>query len=251
MDITGTESARAPGQAARAGRRLGGVTRVLAPVGVLVLVLSVWPLGAYASRHLYAETIQFLAVALVVPALVVSGAPWTPRWGRLSLPAALGVDAAFAACCLIWRLPPVLDALARHPLLRIPELASALLFGTAVWLQLVSSRSSEVRLTRVQRAAVAAFAMWPIWVIAYAFGFAVHPVIHAYDLSGPLGVVADQELGAVAMWVMSAACFIPVIAVTMLRWLLDSGTPGPAPAEESRTAQGTVVRGWARVPRSQ
>lgn len=252
MDITEAEDAPVLEQAARSGHRMDGVARWQAPAGLLILALSVWPLGAYASRYLYAETIQFYVVAIVVPALLVRGTPWTPRWGRVPLPVALGIDAVFALCCLIWRLPPVLDALAQHPLLRVPELLSALLAGIAVWLQLVNSRSSVVRLTRIQRAGVAAFAMWPVWAIAYAFGFATHPMIHAYDLSGSLGVVADQELSAALMWAISAVCFVSVIAVTMLSWLFESGAPGPGPMEEQhKEARGEVtVRGWARAPRT-
>lgn len=240
-----TESDSSP-----AGRRAAPARRWLAVTGVLLLALSVWPLGQLASRHLFAETIQFFAVAIVVPALVVLGARPAPRAGRLPFAGAIAVGALFAAGCLLWRLPPVLDALARRPLLRVPELASMLLAGVALWLQLVGSGPSAARLSRTQRAAVAAVPMWSVWAIGYVLGFANHPVIHAYDLSGSLGVVSDQELSAALTWAISGACFIPVIAVTMLGWLRDSGAPGPGPAEEQAVRGAMTVRGWTRAPRS-
>lgn len=216
-------------------------------------MLGVAPLEMIVRRYLFAESIQFCAFAMAIPALLVLGAPRAPSRGRLPFGGALAVGAIFVAVCLAWRLPPVLDALARHPVLQVPELATLLLAGTGLWLQLVGSPSSAVRLARTQRAAVAALAMWSVWVIAYVLGFANHAVIHAYDLSGS-GAVTDQEISAFLLWAVSGACFIPVIGVTMLGWLRDSSAPGAGPAEEADAAPGMrgvpVVRGWGRPPRS-
>lgn len=229
----------------------GRPRRLLTVAGIAFLVLSVLPLETIVPRYLFAESIQFCAVAMVIPALVVLGAPWTPRRGRLALRGALAAGAVFVGVCLLWRLPPVLDALARHPVLQVPELVTLLLAGTGLWLQLVNSPSSATRITRPQRAAVAALAMWSIWVIAYVLGFANHPVIHAYDQSGSLGAVTDQEITAALTWAVSGACFIPVICVTLLGWLRDSGAPGAGSVEEQAIAHGApAVRGWGRAPRS-
>jgi len=225
--------------------------RWLAVAGAVLLVLTVLPLEAVVRRYLFAESIQFCAWAMAVPALVVLGAPWAPRRGRLAFGGALAAGVVFAGVCVIWRLPPVLDALARHPILQLPELLTLLLAGTGLWLQLVSSPSSAVRLTRPQRAAVAALAMWSVWVIAYVLGFANHAVVHAYDTHGSLGAVTDQEVTAALTWAVSGVCFIPVICVTLLGWLRDSGAAGNAPADETAGARGVVtVRGWGRAPRS-
>ena len=232
-----------------------GISRArhwLAVAGGALVVLGVLPLEAVARRYLFAESVQFCAFAMAIPALVVLGAPWTPRLGRLAFGGALAVGGVFAGICLLWRLPPVLDALARHPVLQVPELVTLLLAGAALWLQLVSSPASAARPTRPQRAAVAALAMWSIWAIAYVLGFANHAVTHAYDLSGSLGAVTDQEVTAALMWAVSGACFIPIICVTLLGWLRDSAAPGAGPAEETPAGRGGVpaVRGWGRAPRS-
>ena len=80
-----------------------------------------------------------------------------------------------------WRLPPVLDALARHPALILAELATLAPAGVGLWLELVNSRPLTPRLSRPQRAAIAALAMWSTWAMAYILGFADRPVVHAYD----------------------------------------------------------------------
>ena len=217
---------------------------------VLVFLAAVLP-GLTAGRHLYVETIQFTAYAIVIPALVVLGAPWTPRFARLPLRGAVAVAALYIGVCLAWRLPPALDALARHPVLQVPEFVTLLMAGLTLWLQLVGSPSSPARLTRPQRAAVALIPMWSVWVIAYVLGFADHAVVSGYDVSGTLGAVTDQEITAILTWAISGACFVPVIAVTMLTWLRDSGTPGLAADGERRPASGLpVVRGWGRAPRA-
>ena len=217
---------------------------------VLVFLAAVLP-ELTAGRYLYVETIQFTAYAIVIPALVVLGAPWTPRFARLPLRGAVAVAAVYIGVCLAWRLPPALDALARHPVLQVPEFVTLLMAGLTLWLQLVGSPSSPARLTRPQRAAVALIPMWSVWVIAYVLGFADHAVVSGYDVSGTLGAVTDQEITAILTWAISGACFVPVIAVTMLTWLRDSGTPGLAADGERPPALGLpVVRGWGRAPRA-
>lgn len=242
-----------PGTQAKAARvRAPGRYRGYWPAAVgLVLLILAAGLPEAAGRHLYVETIQFTACAIVIPALIVLGAPWTPRSARLPPRGAAAVAAIFIGVCLAWRLPAALDALARHPLLQVPELLTLLLAGLALWLQLVGSPSSRVRLTRPQRAAVAVIPMWSVWVIAYVLGFADHAVVSGYDVSGALGAVTDQEITAILTWAVSGACFVPVIAVTMLTWLRDSGTPGLRAEDDWPPAPGLpVVRGWGRAPRA-
>lgn len=224
------------------GRRRGCWPAVAA---VVILFVTAGLSEMVPGRHLFVETIQFAAFAMVIPALAVLGTPWTPRFALLPLRGTAVAAVVFIGVCLAWRLPPVLDALASHPVLQVPELVTLLLAGLALWLQLVGSPSSPARLTRPQRAAAAAIPMWSLWAIAYALGFANHAVVSGYDVSSSLGVVSDQEIAVFVIWAMSAACFIPVIVVAMVTWLRDSGAPGAPAAQERRPAPGTlVVRGW-------
>jgi cytochrome c oxidase assembly factor CtaG len=240
--------------------RTAAPRRWLAAAGiVLVVACLVPPLSVLARRYLFVESIQFCVFAMAAPALMVLGAPWSlARWppglvrladrlaGRLaaaqrrraSFVPALGYLAAWAAVCLCWRLPPVLDALARHPVLIAPEAITLAAAGTGLWLELVPSPPVAPRLRPPQRAFIAVLAMWFTWAVAYVLGFAGHAVVHAYDGAGShLATVADQEITVFVVWAVAAVCFIPVIVVMGLTWLKEG-----ADADDRARAS---VRGWS------
>lgn len=213
---------------------------------VLVVAVMVPPLATIARRNLVAESIQFCVLAMVGPALIVLGAQrrWPSR-GRAGWPLLAGTVLALGAwigACLVWRLPPVLDALARHPALAAAELVTLLLPGIGLWLELVSSPPSAPGSARPWRALVAALAMWSMWIIAYLLGFARGSVVHAYGAGGSLGMVNDQEITAVLLWLVSTFCFAPLIFVPVLAWLRD----GADSAEGTRPRMSGGVRGWTK-----
>jgi cytochrome c oxidase assembly factor CtaG len=221
----------------------------------LVVICLVPPLSVLARRYLFVESIQFCMFALVAPALVVLGAPWhvvrldrlalrlaEARRRRPSFVAALGYLAAWAVVCLCWRLPPVLDGLARYPVLVVAEAMTLCAAGIGLWLELVPSPPLAPRLGRPQRACVAVLAMWFTWAVAYVLGFAAHPVVGAYDRAGShLGTVADQEITVFLVWAVTGACFIPVIVVMGLTWLKEGSEAAGEPAGRAVPAG---VRGW-------
>jgi cytochrome c oxidase assembly factor CtaG len=226
---------------------------------VLVLACLLPPLVLLAHRYVLAETIQFTVFAMAGPALIVLGAPWrflhlsgparalaAERRARRSIMRAAAVLAAFFAVCLFWRLIPVVDALARRPLLILPEAVTLLLAGGALWLELVASPPIEPRLPRPQRALIAALAMWSTWAVAYVIGFSAHGLFSAYDPAGSgLGAVTDQELAVALVWAVAGFCFVPVVIVTLLGWL----TSGEGPDEEFQRIfrddhDRAAVRGW-------
>jgi cytochrome c oxidase assembly factor CtaG len=239
--------------------------RWLAAIGlVLVLACLLPPLSALARRYVFAESIQFSAFAMAGPALIVLGAPW--RLLRLSGPAGRLAAAhrgnrsflragifllAFIGVCLAWRLPPVMDALAGQPALVVAEAVTLLTAGAAVWLEIVDSPPVAPRLPRPQRAAVAALAMWSIWIAAYVLGSASHAVFSAYDAAGSgLGAVADQEIAVGVVWAVAGCCFVPVVMANMLGWL----TGGEDADEEFQRVfrdenERAMVRGWGTRPR--
>ena len=237
----------------------------LAVAGVLAIaVCLVPPVATLARKYVFAESIQFLVFAMVAPALIVLGAPW--RFLRLSQAADRLAAArrrcrsflrasvflvAFFGTCLVWRLPPVMDALARHPALVAAELVTLLAAGTGLWLELVASPPLAPRLPNPHRAAIAALAMWSTWAVAYALGFANHAVFHGYDAAGSgLSAVADQQITVGVVWAVSAFCFVPVIFVTMLSWLKDNDDPDEELQRLARDErQRAVVRGWERRPK--
>ena len=264
----------APGeQNASAPPGLPGWRRLLGVTGlVLVLACLLPPLDTLARRYVFAESLQFCVFAMASPALIVLGAPW--RFLRLSRPTGPGEPGpadrlaaarrgsrsfgraavflvAFVAVCLAWRLPPVMDALARQPALVVPEALTLLAVGAGLWLELVDSPPLAPRLPRLGRAAVAALAMWSTWAVAYVLGFAGHAMFHAYDAAaGSLSAVADQEIAVGLVWAVAGACFVPVVITSMLGWL----TGGEDADEEFQRVfrdenQRATVRGWAPRPR--
>src|SRR5215472_12942434 len=256
----------APGeQNASAPPGLPGWRRLLGVTGlVLVLACLLPPLATLARRYVFAESLQFCVLAMAGPALIVLGAPW--RFLRLSGAAGRLAAArrdnrsfgraavflvAFVAVCLAWRLPPVMDALARQPALVAPEALTLLAVGGGLWLELVDSPPLAPRLPRLGRAAVAALAMWSTWAVAYVLGFAGHAMFHAYDAAGgSLSAVADQEIAVGLVWAVAGACFVPVVITSMLGWLAGSEDADEEFQRVFRDEnQRATVRGWAPRPR--
>jgi cytochrome c oxidase assembly factor CtaG len=235
----------------------------LAAAGAALAVAAL-ALEGLARRYVVAESAQFAVFAMAAPALIVLGAPWR----ILGLSGALGRLAAarrertsflhaavfllvFIGVSVAWRLPPVIDALARHPVLVLPELVTLLAAGTGLWLELVSSPPLAPRLPKPHRAAVAALAMWSTWAVAYVLGLSNHGVFHGYDpAGGALSAVADQQITVALVWAVSAFCFIPVVFVALLGWLSGTGDPDEELQRLARDErQHPVVRGWGRPAR--
>lgn len=235
----------------------------LAAAGAALIVAGLAVEGL-ARRYVVAGSAQFVVFAMVAPALIVLGAPWrllhlsgpldrlaAARRRQTSFLRAGAFLLAFIAVTVAWRVPPVMDALAGHPLLVLPELITLLAAGTGLWLELVSSSPLSPRLPRPHRAAVAALAMWSAWAVAYALGLSNHAVFHGYDpAGGALSAVADQQITVALVWAVSAFCFVPVVFVALLTWLSAGDNPDEELQRLARDErQRPVVRGWGRPAR--
>ena len=193
----------------------------LAPAGLALMAVAMLPpVETLARRYLFVESVQFCLLSMAGPALIVLGAPWrrappvarpdrrsraagrpstgaqpgladrlaARRLDRPSFARAVGFCVWWVGDCVCWRLPPVLDALARHPALILAAWATLSSAGIGLWLELVNSPPLTPRLSRPRRAAIAALAMWSTWAIAFVLGFARGPVVHAYDGVGQFAV---------------------------------------------------------------
>jgi cytochrome c oxidase assembly factor CtaG len=253
-------------------------------VAVLVACL-VPPVTTLARRYVFVESIQFALFAMAVPAMVVLGAPWrllrlsrgTPgvanppgvanrpgvanppgvadrlavaRRRHPSIAGSMAFLVLFAGVSLIWRLPTVVNALAGNEALTVLEMASLLVAGTGLWLEIATSPPLMPRGAGPQRAVIAALAMWFIWIMAYILGFATDAVFHAYSRAGGgLGPVTDQALATWSMWLVAGLCFAPVVFIATLGWLRDGEHPD---AELERVADEVglpAVRGWGHPRR--
>ena len=237
-----------------------GRTVLLAVALVLMVLCLVPPLSTEARRYEFVEALQFSLLVVAVPALAAIGAPWrllglaSPELpppnpdgepsetkvdlrpvdrlaqGRRRHPEALR-SACFAgvylAAAILWRIPPSVNALARHPWLVALEAVCLVPAGIGLWLELVESPPLVPRLSRPHRVALAAIAMWTIWVLAYLVGLSHASWYHAYAhrAGAGLSLFADQQLTTGTMWVVSACAFIPVVYWNLIRWLQSEEDP--------------------------
>ena len=176
-----------------------------AAAGCLALLAVLPPVSSYARQDAFVQALQFVIFAVAVPALLMPGIASLPgrrarrisgpdvppgRWKRPGVLLRLLASTAghravadhravraaavkmlfFVALVITWRLPAVLDALARYPALIAAELVTLACAGSAVWADLISAAALRQPLPRPLRAAMAAVAMWSIWIVAYVSG---------------------------------------------------------------------------------
>jgi cytochrome c oxidase assembly factor CtaG len=231
----------------------------------LALLSLVPPAGSYARQFVFAESLQFVVFAAVVPALLVLGAPWrlpglsaagglpgllAARSRRGGFGRGVAVLLVFMGTVIAWRLPVSVNALSAMPGLAVLEMVTLLAAGSALWLELVESPPALPGLSRPLRAVFAAVAMWTIWVLAYILGFAQVAWFSAYAHGGGLSPVGDQEIATGIMWAVPAFCFIPVVYACAMTWLKDTEDPDEGlraivRAERPRQGHGR----WPRPPR--
>jgi cytochrome c oxidase assembly factor CtaG len=207
---------------------------LLAPLAVVMaLAVAVPPLESDARRYAAVQALQFVVFAAVVPALLVLGwSAWVTRAGRpIVFPPQradrTGVRAAASllpclALVIVWRIPAALAALSRDPALTALELVTLVAAGVGLWRELVVSAAREP-LPRPLRAAMAAVAMWTIWVIAYVTGMSAGGATPLAP--GAVSSVAERQVAAGVLWAVSALCYVPVVFVMAISWFSDRENP--------------------------
>jgi cytochrome c oxidase assembly factor CtaG len=239
----------------------------------LMVAALVPPLSTEARRFDALEALQFSLLAVAIPALVALAAPW--RWLGLAAAPPVTADAEGnavvrwprtadrmaaarrrhpeavrsivylaleTAAVVAWRVPAGVDALARHGWLSLIEAVTLVIPGTGLWLELVESPPFRPRLARPARIALAAVAMWTIWVTAYLVGLSHATVYRAYiHVPGrDLSVAADQAIATGVLWFVSLCAFVPVIFSNFMSWLRTDEDPDDALYRLVRDGRRTV-----------
>jgi cytochrome c oxidase assembly factor CtaG len=254
---TGSERSLHPSEPEPGGT---GRSALLLTALVLLVASLVPPVATEARRYEVAEAIQFCLLLVAIPALVVLGAPWrrlglagsevrapddggataaapAPRLpvdrlarGRHRHPEvwrSAGFFGLYLAGAVLWRTPPAVNGLARHPWLVVVEVVTLVAVGTGLWLELAESPPLAPRLSRPHRVALAAGSMWLVWVLAYLVGLSHVSWYHAYPHhpGSGLSLSADQQLTTGMMWFISGCAFIPVVFWNLVRWLQSEEDP--------------------------
>ena len=224
-----------------------GPRRSLAAVGVALAILACLPdlLGAGRGSEVV-QTLCYALVAMVAPALIVLGAPWssfaadgtlisrmierlagasTERRGPVRSFVVLSLD---LVALVGWRTPALVDALGRHPWLVVVESATLVVAGSGLWLELVDSSPVASRAPGPRRAMLAALAMWTVWSVAYLEGMSSTGMYHAFRYVAGVGLsgAADRELSAAVLWAVAAVVFMPVVFWNLSRWLRAEAQAG-------------------------
>jgi len=226
---------------------------------VLWAIVLTPPVLALTSEYEFVQSTQFCLFAVVIPALLIVGAPWrwfdlasleTPltdndgrriaaaparpldRWvlGRSSrngYQRVVTLLLIFVGQSILWRSAPVVDELIRHPWLSIVESFLLVIGGAFLWLELVESPPFQPTTARPYRIGVSAAAMWTIWVIAYLMAMSPNTWYSGFrHVSGRLFSLAiDQQVTTALMWFITAAAFLPIIFSNLYRWLQSEEDP--------------------------
>ena len=227
----------------------------LLPVGAILSLALVLPWAvAGASHNPVVQALQWLVFGVATPALLALGwgapairarrlMPFRPRPALIAAVTLL----PYLALIIAWRLPAAVAAQAGSEAYTILEMVTLVAVGYVLWTALTGGAPPASTLPRPLRAAMAAVAMWTIWVIAYITGMSVTGLTHAQAGAD------SRELAVAIMWAVPAVCYLPVIYVMMMRWLgerEDAGDETGRPPANPRwpEADGSLrpPRGWNR-----
>jgi len=236
------------------------VRRISALCAAALLFIAVVPPAlSWIDAAELVPTIRFSLLALAVPALLVIGAPWRAlgvpgglldRWAAArsehrSIWRAVAWVALDVGVMIAWRLPVLVNAVARHPALVGLEALSLLAGGVVLWLELVHSPPLAPRCSIAARGVLAAVAMWSVWVVAYLEGMSRREwyVAFHHAAGSGLSATADRQASAAVLWFVAASCFMPLVFVCLFSWLRAEGARQDPTAERLRAERASQAAG--------
>lgn len=201
------------------------LSRVYAAAAVLVAATALLPpIGSGSRHHLWVEGAQFLLLACALPALTALALParWRPvRPGRPWMISALLLETADLG---LWRSKAAVDGIAHHPWLASLEGICLLAGGAALWSFMLATPLRGP--SYPWRMALAAFAMWWLWILAYLVGFSSATWYPAYASHSGWSVRAEQQITTAMLWAGAGLAFLPVIFWGLWQWLAPERNHG-------------------------
>lgn len=216
---------------------------------VLLWVTLDWPLGALGAGYLAsAHAVQFLAVGLVAPALLVAGLPRGALRGLAERPrlraagrwlgSPVAALAAYNAILVFTHLPAAVDTLRRSQAGSFAIDALWLAGGLILWWP-VLERASGRRLPALAKMGYLFANTIVMGVISLFLVFGEWPLYGVYELAPRVAGItagADQQAAGVIMKVGGMVVHWSAITAIFFRWYRreavspQASTAGPAPA---------------------
>ncbi len=205
-------------------------------LGCLVLFLSlVSPLDVLSDDFLFsAHMVQHMLLSVVVPVLLLLGTPgWLLR--PLARPPVVRAarSMAFPTCAFLifnvnfwlWHLPALYDLAVAHESVHILQHLTFIATGVLNWWPVLSPLRELPRL-KYPLQLLYLFANCQPNVILGAILFFSRDVVYRSYLDAPrlfdISPHADQQLGALIMWVPGNAIYLVVFSVVFLKWFYGS-----------------------------
>lgn len=252
-----------------APERSGAVTLPIRRWGLLgaallCILTFLPPLSSLAHRYELGQVLRYGLWAMVVPALIVLGAPWRhAAWAAAlaqrrrrhpELWRSVGFGLVYGLVMVGWFTPMAARAAWGHPWLRVIEAVTLIAGGVGLWLELAESPPLAPRVGGLRSVVLGAAAMWLVWIEAYLIAMSQsgwYPNFNHVAGQG-LSQAADQQVAAAVLWFMATVVFMPVIFVYAMHWLHGEQNPDDELRrllrEQRRGATAIIERRGAQGP---
>lgn len=214
----------------------------------VLLLASSAPVDTLSGRYFWVHMIQHLLLLVVMPPLLLAGAPllpwwhglpdWTRRLLRSFAASRLGHALAAigrwcyqpaVACVLllvgtwVWHWPPLYDFALNNDFIHDwGEHLTFMVVSTLFWAQIIPSPPLQPHASYLGRMGCMGFAVVQNLVLAMVIGFApgalYAPYAHIAMATG-LPAVQDQQIGAGIMWTFGDVPLGIAISILVQRWL--------------------------------
>jgi putative membrane protein len=256
------------------GQRVTALHAVSFYSGLLLLLLAIAsPLESLADETLSAHMIQHEFLTLVVPPLILLGAPLWPMWRALPVGwrraslrwllrrrwterakdgvervvgRPLGSWLLFIGVFLTWHIPPLYDFALAHEAAHAFEHITFIGVALAFWAQVIPSFPIQPRLSYLRRAGYLFAAAITLHLVSVFIDIAAQPIYLFYG-TGPSAVASQTAAGAL-MDVSGQVVFTIAILIFVGLWLREDermtqmGAEGASPARASEiTARGALL----------
>ncbi|HVE15965.1 MAG TPA: cytochrome c oxidase assembly protein, partial [Chthoniobacterales bacterium] len=240
----------------QAPRRFPAVRLLCFLAGLLVLAVALFsPLDAFANFLLSVHMVQHLLLTMVVPPLLLIGAPFLPillglpkrfvadglgpflTWNPLKMVGRFLTNPIFAlfAFCLsniLWHTPPAyetaLRSVAWHRVEHVFFLSTAILF----WWHVINPWPTHNRWPRWTVVPYLLLADLQNTVLAAFFSFydqVIYPTYAAAPRFGDFSAINDQAAAGAIMWVPGSVAFLIPCAFVAIEFLSPKRKPAPLP----------------------